>query len=260
MPSTYVFALSLVCVALAVNGAADSVPPPPPQGQQQSPPQQQQQRQEDGAGSTGLGAVLWSVLDDCFGDGDAAEPATVCLKSKALTALDRALGKPVVTVAGGVTLTARAGKSLQAVDPQADQADRTALDAAPDADSKNALLDDMLANRMDRLMSTRTIVLDGSGQEGRKKKDKAMQQALMMAGMMAAGIMGPMALKIIALMAGKALLLSKIALLLSGLMMLKKLFQPQQMSGHNIELPSSGHHYDRNSIDANHAAYSGQIQ
>lgn len=93
---------------------------------------------------------------------------------------------------------------------------------------------------------------------GRKKKDKAMQQALMMASMAAAGVMGPMALKLIALMAGKALLLSKIALLLSGMMMLKNLFQPQQMSEHNTELPSSGHHYGR-SIDAHHTAYSDQI-
>jgi len=109
------------------------------------------------------------VLDDCFGDGGgpSADPAAVCLKSKALTALDRALGKPTVTVAEGVTLTARAGKSL-AVDPQAERADRAALEAATDADSKNALLDDMLASRMDRLMSTRTIVLDGAGQEGER--------------------------------------------------------------------------------------------
>lgn len=139
-------------------GVAASVPPSPPQ---------QQQRQEDG--STGYGAILWSVLDDCFGYADEATPATVCLKSKLLTALDRALGKPVLTVAGGVTLTARAGKSLQAVDPQADRADRAALDAAPDADTKNALLDDMLASRMDRLVSTRTIVLDGAGQEGERR-------------------------------------------------------------------------------------------
>jgi len=152
-----VFTLSSVCVALAVFGLAASVPV-----------EQQQRRQEDGAVSAGFGTVLWSVLDDCFGDGDAAEPVTVCLKSKALTALDRALGKPAVTLADGVTLTARAGKSL-AVDPQADRADRAALDAAPDADSKNALLDDMLASRMDRLMSTRTIVLDGAGQEGERR-------------------------------------------------------------------------------------------
>ncbi|XP_022164202.1 uncharacterized protein LOC111029496, partial [Myzus persicae] len=226
--------------------------------QQQQPQQPQQQRQEDGgaAASAGFGTVLWSVLDDCFGDVDAAGPATVCLKSKALTALDRALGKPALTLTDGVTLTARAGKSL-AVDPQADRADRAALDAAPDADSKNALLDDMLASRMDRLMSTRTIALDGAGQEGRKKKDKAMQQAMMMAGMMAAAVMGPMAFKILALIAGKALLLSKIALVLSGIIALKKLLQPQQ-GGHESE--SVSHHYGRSfhRPEAHDVAYSGQ--
>ncbi|XP_060856963.1 uncharacterized protein LOC132934653 [Metopolophium dirhodum] len=238
-------AMSSVCVALAVFGLAASVPV-----------EQQQQRQEDGAGSAGFGTVLWSVLDDCFGDGEAAEPATVCLKSKALTALDRALGKSSVTVADGVTLAARVGKSL-AVDPQADRADRAALDAASDADSKNALLDDMLANRMDRLMSTRTIMLDGASQEGRKKKDKAIQQAMMMAGMMAAAVMGPMAFKILALIAGKALLLSKIALVLSGIIALKKLLQPQQ-GGHETE--SVSHHYGRSlqKLEAHDVAYSGQ--
>lgn len=50
-----------------------------------------------------------------------------------------------------------------------------------------------------------------------------MQQTMMMAGMTAAAVMGPMAIKIIALMAVKALLLSKIALVLSGLMVLKKI-------------------------------------
>jgi len=149
---------SVVCVALAVFGLAASVPV------EQQP--EQLHRQEEASAAGGFGTVVWSVLDDCF-SGGAADAATVCLKSKALTALDRALGKSALTVVDGVTLTARAGKSL-AVDPQADRADRAALDAAPDADSKNALLDDMLATRMDRLMSTRTIVLDGAGQEGER--------------------------------------------------------------------------------------------
>jgi len=155
-----VFALSLICViASAAIGIAASVP------QQQQ--QLHQQRQEEGAGSMGSGAVLWSVLYDCFGD---VNSATVCLKSKALTALDRALGKPTLTLANGVTLTARAGKSLAVDPPQADRTDRAALDAAPDADSKNTLLNNMLASRMDRLISTRTIVLDGAGQEGERRR------------------------------------------------------------------------------------------
>lgn len=92
-----------------------------------------------------------------------------------------------------------------------------------------------------------------------KKKEKAMQQAMMMAGMMAAAVMGPMAFKIIALMAGKALLLSKIALVLSGIIALKKLLQPQQ-SSHETE--SVSHHWGRSlSLDAaQDMAYSGQKQ
>lgn len=146
MSSSAVFRrFSLVCAAVLVTAAA-AVPA----------------QTEDGA-AAGLGTVLWSVLDACF-DPDSTEPAAVCLKLKALTAMDRALAKPNVVIAEGVSLAARAGKSLPAHEPSAEQADRAALDAARDPDHKNALLDDMLAGRVDRLMSTRTIVLDG--QEG----------------------------------------------------------------------------------------------
>ncbi|XP_050426876.1 uncharacterized protein LOC126837115 [Adelges cooleyi] len=204
----------------------------------------------------GFGKVLWSVFDDCFG-GESSERPTVCLKGRALTALDRALSKPTVNIVDGVALTARTGKSV--ADPHDEEKDRAALDATKDADQKDALLDDMIANRVDRLMATRTIVLDGLlGQEGRKKKDKGMQQAMMMAGMMAAAIMGPMAFKMVALMAGKALLISKIALVLSGIIALKKLLQPQQ----SHESESVSHHYGRSlqldSTAAHKMAFSAQ--
>lgn len=140
---------SFVCAAAAVMAATAAVPAQP-------------QQTEDGA-AAGLGTVLWSVLDACF-DPDSAEPAAVCLKLKALTAMDRALAKPNVVIVDGVSLAARAGKSLTVAEPSAEKADRAALDAARDPEHKNALLDDMLAGRVDRLMSTRTIVLDG--QEG----------------------------------------------------------------------------------------------
>uniref|UniRef100_A0A2S2Q173 Transmembrane protein n=1 Tax=Sipha flava TaxID=143950 RepID=A0A2S2Q173_9HEMI len=240
---------SLVCTfAFALVGLASSVPV--------------QQREDGGGGSVdtavggGFATVLWSVLEDCLGGDDLDEPTAVCLKYRAMTALDRALSKPTLVIADGLVLAARAGKSLT-IDPHAEKADRAALDAVKDSNRKSAMLDDMLATRMETLMSSRTIVLDGAvGQEGRKKKDKAMQQAMMMAGMMAAAVMGPMALKIIMLMAGKALLLSKIALVLSGIIALKKLLQPQQ-SGHESE----SHHYGRSlQLDAHDMAYSGQRQ
>lgn len=142
----------------AVFGLARSVPL-----QQQ---QQQQQQPDDGAG-VGWGTVLWSALEDCWDGGDSA----VCLKTKALTVLDRALSKPTVTVADGVVLSARAGKSLHGtIDPHAEKADRAALDAVNDTDRKNAMLDEMLATRMDRLVSSRSIVLEGpAGEEGKMR-------------------------------------------------------------------------------------------
>lgn len=95
---------------------------------------------------------------------------------------------------------------------------------------------------------------------GRKKKDKAIQQALMMAGMTAAAVMGPLALKMIALIAGKALLISKIALVLSAVIALKKLVQPQQ-SGHESSHETVSYHHGRNiQLDAQHMAYSAQKQ
>lgn len=89
-----------------------------------------------------------------------------------------------------------------------------------------------------------------------------MHQAMVMAGMMAAAVMGPMAFKVIALMAGKALVLSKIALVLSGIIALKKLLQPPH-GGHETE--SVSHHYGRSLQQSEDAAahgmaYSGQKQ
>lgn len=140
---------SLFCVALAVSGLADPVPA-------QQPPR------EDAA-AAGFGTLLWSVMDDCFDDWP--EPVTLCLKSKALTALNRALSKPTVPIVDGVALSTRASKSMQdAAEPRPDEtADLAALDAVQDLDHKSALLDDMLASRIDRLLSTRTIVLDEEG-------------------------------------------------------------------------------------------------
>lgn len=130
-----------------------------------STPTTEQQQQENGSSIGDLGSALWSVLDGCF-DGYSTEPVAVCLKSKALTALDRAIAKPAVVIANGVSLSSRAGRSLQ-IDAVAEEADRATLEAVKDSDRKSALLDDMLASRLNTLMSTKSIVLDGSDvQEG----------------------------------------------------------------------------------------------
>lgn len=155
MHNSQVRLVRVVAVTAAVIGLVTAVPA--------EPSIQTQSETGDGGAAGGFTTVVWSVLDDCFG-GDHGS-ATVCLKTRVLTALDRALAKPTVSVADGLTLATRVGKSL--ADPQADKADRAALDATNDPYQKNTLLDDMLASRLERLMTTRTVVLDSpADQEG----------------------------------------------------------------------------------------------
>lgn len=147
--------VSSVCAVVALAVALATAP--------SSAEQQSAAAAAAAGGGGGFGTVLWSVLDGCLGV-DSTEPTTVCFKSRALTALDRALARPSIAVAEGVTLAARAGKSLPADLLQAEKADRAALDAANDSDHKSALLDDMLVSRFNDFVSTRSIVLDA--QEG----------------------------------------------------------------------------------------------
>lgn len=145
------------CVTL-VFGLALAMP-----AQNQQP--QLQEEQDDESAFASYGMALWSVVEDCFSE--ISESTTVCFKSKAMTALDRALSKPTITLMNGITLSARSGKSL--IDSHAEQADRAALDAVKDLDQKNALLDDMLATRVERFMSSRSIVME-SPEEGKPSK------------------------------------------------------------------------------------------
>lgn len=86
-----------------------------------------------------------------------------------------------------------------------------------------------------------------------------MQQVMMMAGMTAAAVMGPMAMKMMMMMAGKALLLSKIALVLSAITAIKKLFMSQKGGQESESHPPE--HWGRSmQLDANDMAYSGQKQ
>lgn len=84
-----------------------------------------------------------------------------------------------------------------------------------------------------------------------------MQHAMIIAGIMTAGMLGPMLLKIIAIIAGKALMLSKIAILLSGILLLKKAMQSQQ-SHNEIEMIPAHLSLRRNSVipDYQNEAYS----
>lgn len=80
-----------------------------------------------------------------------------------------------------------------------------------------------------------------------------------MASMVAAAVMGPMAFSVISFIAIKALLVSKIALILSGIMTIKKLMSQKQKNSHETEPMAI--HYARNMLlNAHDMVYSEQKQ
>lgn len=90
---------------------------------------------------------------------------------------------------------------------------------------------------------------------GKKKVKKELGQLLATAAVTAGAILGPLFLKSIALIAGKALIISKIAIVIAGTIALKKLLsQPQH---HETETVS--HHYGR-SFDVQPAPAAAQEQ
>lgn len=75
--------------------------------------------------------------------------------------------------------------------------------------------------------------------------------ALMAAAVLKIGLIGGLAFKALALLVGKALLLSKIALLLAGIIGLKKLFSQQKHV--TYEVVAHPHHSSSHSFDHGHS-------
>lgn len=98
-------------------------------------------------------------------------------------------------------------------------------------------------------------------EEGRKKKNK--MGGLMMIPLLLGGTLVPLALGALALLAGKALIVSKLALVLAGIIGLKKLLggsSSQHDSSHEVVV-GGGHGGSgwARSLDGDHLAYSAFV-
>ncbi|CAH0597862.1 unnamed protein product [Chrysodeixis includens] len=162
------------------------------------------------------------VYDDCKNK-DGLLP---CLKKKAILFFDRAARMEVIPLVDGVNVV-----RTTAVDtPAMNEVDIDAV--LPRNLDKNEALTDLLWDRVAAFANSRTIQLSlpkMSGQdlnkgveEGRGKMKKMMGMMMMGAAMKMAAMI-PLAIAGLFILAGKALIVSKIALLLSGIMLLKKL-------------------------------------
>ncbi|XP_025193131.1 uncharacterized protein LOC112593084 [Melanaphis sacchari] len=207
---------------------------------------------------TGLGdfKVVFKVFQDCskaqFGP---------CLKHKILTALDRINEQPEMELFDGVRLVKDPAVALNDVADDISSA-RSA------GDDETASLDTLVINKIVNFFKSRSLqfkLLDNESREmadGRKKSNK--YNSLLMYPFMMGGMTIPLAFGVLALLAGKALIIAKLALALSAIVGLKKLFSDQGGSSHEyITHGGSGGHYRRSlpgeSISASNMAYSSYM-
>ncbi|XP_058060393.1 uncharacterized protein LOC131211061 [Anopheles bellator] len=208
--------------------------------------------------SQGLRAAL-RVYDECSRADGGFGP---CLKKRAITFIDRL--SRVDTLSVGDLRIVRNERSAVATDPatkpilteaELEQSLPRGLEARDEA------LTNMLLEKVAGVFSSRTVQVTlpklsseelGRGLEEGRGKMKKMMSMMIMGFMMKMAAMVPVAIAGLYLLAGKALIVSKIALLLAGIIGLKKLVASKQQShGSGWSSGGSGHGgWDRRSADA----------
>ncbi|KAJ8952316.1 hypothetical protein NQ318_017210 [Aromia moschata] len=189
---------------------------------------------------------VYKVYQEC-----SATDLVSCLKLKLIAAIDRAArAYPEIPLFDGVTFVK---------DPKA--AEGTTEDPKTEADIEASLpraleerddaLNNLMTNKIANFFETHTLKVklptaselqrSFNGEEGRGKKKKS--SGFLLLPLILGGTLIPLALGALALLAGKALIVSKLALVLAAIIGLKKL-----LSGHggghdtgHVEVVSGGH-------------------
>ncbi|CAG4970425.1 unnamed protein product [Colias eurytheme] len=211
-----------------------------------------------------VGNVL-GVVKECF-DGD----VSLCLKEKALKYVETISSAREMNLAEGVTLLGTGSpRSARAYEPLADEP------KAREAQVESRLVDiaaEFLENHVIefRMPSSAVEGMKRSLEEARGKKKK-LKQLLPLLALAKLKIMAliPLFLGIIAFAAAKAVLLAKVALLVAGIIALKKLLASKHHETsyevvahphHEEHYASSGHGWGRSIDEAQNLAYAGHIK
>lgn len=194
----------------------------------------------------------------------------LCAKERALHYVDNANGD--IQVGEGITLvetepnTAQGGRQL------------SEMNLPSNSEARESQIDSLLAERVARFLGTHTLqfkVPKDSIEEmqrsleearGKGKKTKKLLLPLLLLFKLKAAALLPLVLGFLALIAFKALVIGKLALLLSGIIGLKKLFESKNVS-QNYEVVAHPHtsfdehgHYARSFDDSQNLAYSAYKQ
>ncbi|PSN49209.1 hypothetical protein C0J52_16944 [Blattella germanica] len=181
---------------------------------------------------------LVRLYDDC----SRRDGLSPCLKMKAITFFDRAMRTLEIPLTDSLVLVKNA-QNVQEQGPVGRSFTETELEATLASDNyekKDVQLNQLLLDRIARFFNTykvqialpkvETSELQRNLEEGRGKMKKMMGLMMMGAAMKMAAVV-PMALGGLFLLAGKALIISKIALVLSLIIALKKLLGNKQGGG-----------------------------
>ncbi|KAG4073477.1 hypothetical protein HA402_000701 [Bradysia odoriphaga] len=184
------------------------------------------------SGSSWLGpdfVVLQRVYDDCYDNDD----FTGCLKGKALVALNKAVDQDSITLFDGVMLEKQ---------NSTDEADTPSI---TDERSLNQLsgIDKELMTKLDKFLRSHVLKLDMSESRGKKGRlEKLLYQWFRAIPNRLVSIINrrPLALKSIGIIAGKALIISKIALTIAGIIALKKIYSNDSHEETSFQVHTSG--------------------
>ncbi|TMW46866.1 hypothetical protein DOY81_008061 [Sarcophaga bullata] len=185
--------------------------------------------------------IIRRVYDDCQAKNDFMS----CIKHKALNGLNRAIEQDSIKIVDGIVL-----------EKQNHTEEESIIGALTDARAFNSLapLDRALLSKIDKLVRTHSLKVDMSTARGHgdddgeshhekkeKKKDGGHVKYVIAALLTAMGIAGPIGLKALAAIAGKALVISKVALTIAGIIALKKLFSQDHHEETSFQVHAGDH-------------------
>ncbi|PSN43137.1 hypothetical protein C0J52_17069, partial [Blattella germanica] len=233
--------------------------------------------------------LMDSIYSDCL-----RKDSVSCVKYKLFSFVDKVLGsKDSFTLTEGVTVVKTAGSPPEVSGDGAPRA------ISEDEDGVNKDFESMIINRVERFLKTHTLKVDLKGNEvlnavtsagralgdvadslglseeeeddgkqddlseerGKKKKVKMLLPLLLALKLKAAALI-PLFLGAIALIAGKALLIGKIALVISAIIGLKKLLSHQKTVTYEIVSHphhTSSHHESYSSGGGGGASFGGDV-
>ncbi|KAL1449483.1 hypothetical protein WDU94_001986 [Cyamophila willieti] len=185
--------------------------------------------------STKQSSLLTELIlkNECFTNYNTLKQISICLKAKLLVNLNELIRSNKTIELGSYAYLVKT-KTVDEVDNRIDD---ERLNEIPNdersATDEGEQLTNMILKKVWQLFMTRSVRLNlndesGLDGEGRKKKDKGGNMMMMAMGM--GGMMMQMMMSKVAIIAVKALIIGKIALLLSGMIALKKMMS--QGGGH----------------------------